>query len=133
MVELFLKGRESNDFMEKRDFTYAKNEHEVHYQMATDQGHIFGFDEAVNDLKFDQEIDLKGNHLYPGFVDAHLHIVGYGQKLSKKDLTLIRNKTDILDFIKTYVNQGYTFYEGYFDIGVTKEELDDIANDKPII
>ena len=110
-----------------------KNEHEVHYQMATDQGHIVGFDEEINNLKFDQEIDLKGHHLYPGFVDAHLHIVGYGQKLSKKDLAHIRNKADILDFIKKHVNQGYTFYEGYFDMGIKKEELDGIANDKPVI
>jgi predicted amidohydrolase YtcJ len=110
-----------------------ENEQDVHYQMATDQGHIIGFDEDVKDLTFDQEIDLKGYHLYPGFVDAHLHIVGYGQKLSKKDLSSMRQKDDILAFIKTHVGQGFTFYEGYFDQGITKDELDEISNEKPII
>lgn len=110
-----------------------ENEHDVHTQMATDQGLIIGFDEDVKDLTFDQEIDLNGYHLYPGFVDAHLHIVGYGQKLLKKDLSSIRQKDEILAFIKTHVDQGFTFYEGYFDIGITKAELDEISTEKPII
>jgi len=110
-----------------------ENEHDVHTQMATDQGLIIGFDEDVKDLTFDQEIDLNGYHLYPGFVDAHLHIVGYGQKLLKKDLSSIRQKDEILAFIKTHVDHGFTFYEGYFDIGITKAQLDEISTEKPII
>ena len=29
----------------------------------------------------DQEIDLKGALLYPGFVDSHMHMIGHGDKL----------------------------------------------------
>jgi predicted amidohydrolase YtcJ len=133
MVELFFKDVDFMILWKNGILHTLKNEHEVHYQMATDQGHIIGFDDEIDHLNFDQVIDLKGHHLYPGFVDAHLHIVGYGQKLSKKDLTLIRNKQEIIDYIKTYVSQGFTFYEGYFDIGITKQDLDMIAYDKPII
>lgn len=37
----------------------------------------------------DQEIDLKGKVLYPGFVDSHMHMIGHGEKLLRVDLSKI--------------------------------------------
>ncbi|MFA7422200.1 MAG: amidohydrolase family protein, partial [Acholeplasmataceae bacterium] len=106
---------------------------EVHYQMATHQGLIVGFDDEINDLSFDKEIDLKNNHLYPGFVDSHLHIVGYGQKLSVIDISLYHEQEKLLNFLREQTLLGHTFFEGYHNIGITKHMLNSILNDRPLI
>ncbi|WP_042473951.1 amidohydrolase [Bacillus ndiopicus] len=41
-------------------------------------------------------IDLKGNVLYPGFVDSHLHIIGYGEKLKNLDASNIVSKDELM-------------------------------------
>ncbi|WP_342472650.1 amidohydrolase [Metasolibacillus sp. FSL H7-0170] len=41
-------------------------------------------------------IDLKGNVLYPGFVDSHLHIIGYGEKLKNLDASNISSKDELM-------------------------------------
>ena len=48
----------------------------VKYLMATDQGRIVGFDDDINPALCDEVIDLNHMHVYPGFVDAHLHLIG---------------------------------------------------------
>jgi len=110
-----------------------KFEDEVHYQMATHQGLIVGFDDEINDLSFDKEIDLKNNHLYPGFVDSHLHIVGYGQKLSVIDISLYHEQEKLLNFLREQTLLGHTFFEGYHNIGITKHMLNSILSDRPLI
>lgn len=110
-----------------------KFEDEVHHQMATNQGLIVGFDDDIKNLSFDQEIDLKNNHLYPGFVDSHLHIVGYGQKLSVVDISDYHDKENLLIFLKQQTLLGHTFFEGYHNIGITKHLLNGILSDQPLI
>ncbi|MCD4826905.1 MAG: amidohydrolase [Acholeplasmataceae bacterium] len=105
----------------------------MHHQMATDNGLIVGFDDEVNDLSFDQEIDLKSLHVYPGFVDAHLHLIGYGQKLSQVTLDACISKTDTLVKIDKHVKLGVTFFEGYKPKGVDKTDLNMISDHSPII
>ncbi|WP_422123376.1 amidohydrolase [Planococcus sp. X10-3] len=43
----------------------------------------------------DQEIDLKGRILYPGFVDSHMHMIGHGEKLLRVDLSKIDSSEDM--------------------------------------
>jgi predicted amidohydrolase YtcJ len=37
----------------------------------------------------DNEIDLQGKVVYPGFVDSHMHMIGHGEKLLRVDLSKI--------------------------------------------
>ena len=39
---------------------------------------------------------LQGNVMYPGFVDSHLHIIGYGEKLKHIDVSAITSKEALL-------------------------------------
>lgn len=41
-------------------------------------------------------IDLQGHVLYPGFVDSHLHIIGYGEKLKNLDASQIASKEELM-------------------------------------
>lgn len=34
-----------------------------------------------------EKVDLKGGVMFPGFVDSHLHIIGHGEKLIRRDLS----------------------------------------------
>lgn len=42
---------------------------------------------------------LQGNVMYPGFVDSHLHIIGYGEKLKHIDVSNVRSKDELLAII----------------------------------
>lgn len=52
-----------------------------------------------NELRADQIIDLKSGYLYPGFIDGHMHLLGYGQALENLDLTGTESKDQILNII----------------------------------
>ncbi len=105
----------------------------THHQMATDQGLIIGFDDEIKNLKFDQEIDLNQNHVYPGFVDSHMHLLGYGKKLSIPTLENVFNKNEILKEIKKHVDLKAYYFEGYHPTSITKEDLNLIKHDGPLI
>ncbi|MEO4052376.1 amidohydrolase [Solibacillus sp. CAU 1738] len=47
--------------------------------------------------KAESYIDLRGDVLYPGFVDSHLHIIGYGEKLKNIDVSAITTKQHLLE------------------------------------
>ncbi|MEC1180033.1 amidohydrolase [Metasolibacillus meyeri] len=49
-------------------------------------------------------IDLKGNVLYPGFVDSHLHIIGYGEKLKNLDASQITSKDELMAALQQRAN-----------------------------
>jgi predicted amidohydrolase YtcJ len=103
------------------------------YNILTDQGHIVGLN--VDESKpYDEVIDLGGKHVYPGFVDAHLHLIGYGQFLSRLDLTHIQNKSKALDVLKIQNIEDYLIVDGYHEwVGITKLDLNEINQYKPII
>ncbi len=42
---------------------------------------------------------LQGNVMYPGFVDSHLHIIGYGEKLKHIDVSNVKSKDELLAII----------------------------------
>lgn len=101
--------------------------------ILTDQGHIVGLN-VDETLPYDEIIDLGDKHLYPGFVDAHLHLIGYGQFLSRLDLTHIHDKANILNLLQKQTIQDFLIVDGYHEwVGITKTELNKIHHQKPVI
>lgn len=117
-----------NGFMHK-----MTSSHHIHHLMATDQGKIIAFDNDVNLSLCDEIIDLNQGHLYPGFVDAHLHMMGYGDYLDTIHLFGCRTKEDVISILKIYQNQPMMFAIGYLDIGLTKDDLDQYFKDQIVI
>jgi predicted amidohydrolase YtcJ len=109
------------------------NEKEVFHQMATHNGYIVGFDDEINDLAFDEMIDLKKSHVYPGFVDAHMHLLGYGQMLSRYNLSHFKQKNDIISFLKTLELKQTLFALGYIECGLNKDDLNQVSDQIPIL
>ncbi|SES07187.1 hypothetical protein SAMN04487944_11719 [Gracilibacillus ureilyticus] len=93
--------------------------------------------------KIDETCDLKGNVMYPGFVDSHLHIIGHGEKLLHVDLSAMKSADEVLGAISYKVNElengEWLVAEGWNENNWTdkriidKRELDELSKDIPII
>lgn len=105
-------------------FHSMKDEKTIYSKLATNNGKIVAIDDDVDGLICDQIIDLQGYHVYPGFVDAHLHMLGYGQHLTQISLDGLNHHDDIVAHLLTYHDRGLIFAEGYRDQGLTAHDLD---------
>lgn len=105
---------------------------DLYHDMVTSSGVIISFDHA-KDLAYDQIIDLKGAHVYPGFVDAHMHILGYGEMLSQISLAHVTKKQDLISYIKKNLTEKTYIFYGLNHIDLTKNDLDQISMTLPII
>ncbi|MGE7621492.1 amidohydrolase [Viridibacillus sp. NPDC096237] len=59
---------------------------------------VGSYDELISQAE--EVIDLQGAVMYPGFVDSHLHMIGYGEKLLRVDLTNVKSSDEMLDVIR---------------------------------
>ena len=87
-------------------------------------------------------IDAKGNTVTPGFIDGHSHMSGDSPQVAGVDLSYVADKDEWLRLIEEaderlpdgewLVGRGWdhTVSDGIFP---TKEMLDDIARDRPIV
>lgn len=105
----------------------------IYNEMITNDGLIIDLGNKLSNESITEVIDLKGNYLFPGFIDAHIHLIGYGRKLLSKNLNKSINKEEVLSIIRSTNNNDRLFFENYFDIGITNIDLDKISIDKPII
>ena len=103
---------------------------QVYHTLYTEQGLIVGFDDDIDESLVSQTIDLKGTHVYPGFVDSHLHLLGYGQQLSRPSLVGTKSKEEILKIIEDHPQ--HTVFEGYQGHIMIKDDLDRYQ-DRPIV
>lgn len=51
-------------------------------------------------------IDASGKFIYPGFIDAHSHFIGYGQSLFNVDLFGSASWNEVITRLKTFVQQN---------------------------
>ncbi|MDO9629993.1 MAG: amidohydrolase [Acholeplasmataceae bacterium] len=114
-------------------FHTMEDPQKTYHSMATDHGLIIGFDDEIKGLEFDREIDLNKAHVYPGFVDAHLHLLGYGQMLMRPNFSNIKGKEEALNELKKLFKNDKLFVEGYRECGITKDDLNSISKDYPIL
>lgn len=53
----------------------------------------------------DEKKDLHGNVMYPGFVDNHIHLIGYGELLMKRTLHHVTTAAQMLEELKAEAKQ----------------------------
>lgn len=94
--------------------------------------------------QIDQEINLMGKTMLPGFVDSHLHIINHGLKLLRLDLSQMSSATEIKQALR---NRTTNLAEGEWLIGegwnenqwgsnptiINKSELDEISPENPMM
>ncbi|WP_240511874.1 amidohydrolase [Paludifilum halophilum] len=90
-----------------------------------------------------RRVDLDGGFAYPGLVDNHLHLIGYGMKRSMLDFSQVDSKKELLRAIAEKASQtppgewirGLNWDENRFDqpLPPTLEELDAVAPRHPVL
>lgn len=107
-------------------------------------GKIKGFD--LNDKNKYEEIDLKGGYVYPGFHDAHLHLLALAEKMFYQvDLSGANSKEDVKIRVKNFIKDnkvekgkwiiGLGWHQGFFKekTMLNINDLDEISVDYPIL
>lgn len=62
----------------------------------------------------DERVDLQGAVMYPGFVDSHIHMIMYGQKLQRLDLSKAASTAEMLELLQ---ERASTLEEGEWLLG----------------
>ena len=110
---------------------YTMDELESVHELYVDhEGFITTNQVEINDVI---DIDMQGQYIYPAFVDCHLHLMGYGQFLSRLQIKGVLNKQDVYMFIKKHLDLNMIYIEHYKpSMNINKKDLDDISKDIPI-
>ncbi len=100
----------------------------------------------VSDLEkeFDakEKLDAGGKFIYPGFIDAHAHFVGYGLSLQTVDLTGTKSWEECLERVKSFAavnKEGWITGRGWdqndWDMKEfpNNESLDMLFPDRPVL
>lgn len=59
-------------------------------------------EDILDKFRSDNEVDLKGHPVYPGFIDAHCHFFGYASDLMKCDLYRTDSFLEVLERLTAY-------------------------------
>lgn len=78
-------------------------------------------------------IDVQGWMGLPGLVDAHLHILGYGEKLTLLQLNKSTNKQEIITKVRSHLQDKFLYAQGHVEQALTKFDLDQVSSKVPIL
>ena len=126
---------------------YTVNENfAVAEAMAIQDGKIVAVgtnDDILKNYQADSVVDAKGAAVYPGFVDAHAHFLGYGQSLYAVDLMFSNSWEEVLqrvqDFVATHPGNGWIRGRGWDQNRFpgkafpTNAELNALFPDRPVL
>ncbi len=114
--------------------------------MAVQDGKIVAVgsnDEILKNYQADSVVDAKGATVYPGFVDAHAHFLGYGQSLYAVDLMFADSWEEVLRrvqaFVATHPGNGWIRGRGWDQNRFpgkkfpTNAELNVLFPDRPVL
>ena len=90
-----------------------------------------------------ESLDAQGKFIYPGFIDAHAHFVGYGQSLFTVNLFDSKNFDEVIqrveDFISTHHDESWIRGRGWDQNKFPGKEfpnnnrLNELFPDKPVL
>lgn len=81
------------------------NQFSVVEAMAVQDGKIVDVgtnDDILKEYKSDSVVNAEGAIVYPGFIDAHAHFVGYGQSLFAVDLMFVSSWDEVINRVKDF-------------------------------
>ena len=89
-----------------------------------------------------EKLDAEGKFIYPGFIDAHAHFLGYGQSLNRVDLVGTESWEDVIEKTKIFASEnpdGWILGRGWDqnDWNVkefpTNEKLNELFPSRPVL
>jgi len=121
------------------------NAFDVEEAMAIKDGKIIAIGpehEILNKYSAKEVIDAKKQAIYPGFIDAHCHFVGYGLNLKKVDLVGTKSFDEVIERVVKFASNnddewiiGRGWDQNDWDIKEfpTKDKLDSIFPNRPVV
>jgi len=114
--------------------------------MAIQDGKIVAIgnnDDILKEYQSDSMVNAHGANVYPGFIDAHAHFLGYGQSLFSVNLMFVSSWEQALEKVKTFAlnhpGKGWIKGRGWDQnrfVGKsfpTNSELNILFPDRPVI
>jgi predicted amidohydrolase YtcJ len=113
--------------------------------MAIRDGKILGTGSNENILEnYDSRIidDLEGKSVYPGFIDAHAHFMGYGLSLNTVNLVETKSWQDVIERVSKFaqnnkdgwlIGRGWDQNDWQSKQFPTKDLLDSLFPDRPVL
>lgn len=103
------KSVDQADIIVHNGIVYTVNEKfETVQAFAVKDGKIIATgtdDEILKKYKAKETIDANGQAVYPGFIDAHSHFLGYGQSLFMVDLFGTSSWEEAIERVKSFASQ----------------------------
>lgn len=103
------KSVDQADIIVHNGIVYTVNEKfETVQAFAVKDGKIIATgtdDEILKKYKAKEKIDANGQAVYPGFIDAHSHFLGYGQSLFMVDLFGTSSWEEAIERVKSFASQ----------------------------
>jgi predicted amidohydrolase YtcJ len=140
MDKIFINGEFMNG-PEKLDISFV----EVVDGKIASFGDLEGLDEILRKNESAEVIDLENKYVYPGFTDAHMHLIAYSQKKLKEiNLSGVKSRSELVEKAKKFIKDnhikegqwiiGAGWNQDDFDDGVFPDRLllDEISKDNPI-
>ena len=99
-------------------------------------------DEVLKNYEAKETVDLGEKAVYPGFIDAHAHFMGYGMGLQECDLVGTNSWDEILEKLKKFseenkegwlVGHGWDQNDWAVKQFPSKEKLDELFADRPVL
>lgn len=125
---------------------YSVDEDSTVYEaMAIKDGKIIALgkeNQILNKYSAEQKVDAKLAPIYPGFIDAHCHFIGYGLSLQKVDLRGTNSFEDVLQKCKEFddinnpkwlTGRGWDNTKWENTNYPNKDQLDKLFPNKPVL
>ncbi len=118
----------------------------MHQAMAVRDGRIIELGperQILNKYATGNKFDAAGQHIYPGFIDAHCHFFGYGLNMQKIDLGGTKSWDDVIDRVRRFadehpqkkwlIGRGWDQNDWAQKEFPTNEKLNEFFPDRPVL
>ncbi|MGQ0738844.1 MAG: amidohydrolase [Bacteroidota bacterium] len=98
--------------------------------------------ELEKNYEIKEKLDAGGKFIYPGFIDAHAHFVGYGLSLQRVNLTGTGSWDEVVEKVKAFAaanpdgwitGRGWDQNDWEIKAMPTNEKLNELFPDRPIL
>lgn len=139
--------REECDLIVHNATIYSVNEHfEIFQAMAIKDGRVLELGaerQILNKYKAEKKYDAATKIIFPGFIDAHCHFMGYGLNKQKLDLAGTSSWQEVLELVEAYgrsnpnkpwiIGRGWDQNDWKVNEYPTNEDLNELFPDRPVL